>query len=121
MRVILNIIILFAVLFQACSYSLVLLDFSINKSFISSNLCEKRNVPLNKCHGKCYLKKQLEKQGKDEHSTTRINYSADETPFFNELNKFMFYNFSATSEIFFNYKFIFTQENFSRVFRPPLA
>jgi len=55
--------------------AIVLLDYSINKSYIAAELCEKRNIPKSCCQGKCYLKKQLQKDedGKSASSTARAD------------------------------------------------
>jgi len=45
---------------------LVMLNYEMNKSYISKNLCENRSKPKSCCHGKCYLKKQLAKADKEE-------------------------------------------------------
>ncbi|HVM87509.1 MAG TPA: hypothetical protein VMT76_04930 [Puia sp.] len=44
----------------------VQLDYSINQKYIAAALCENRNKPKCCCHGKCFLKKQLQKdEGND--------------------------------------------------------
>jgi hypothetical protein len=45
-----------------------LIDYSLNKSFISNNLCENRLKPELHCAGKCYLKKQLAKTNDNQSS-----------------------------------------------------
>ena len=41
---------------------IVLLDFKLNENFIAASLCENRSMPASCCHGKCYLKKKLQKE-----------------------------------------------------------
>ena len=41
--------------------AIVLLDFQVNQKFIATELCENRIKPKCCCHGKCFLKKQLQK------------------------------------------------------------
>lgn len=41
--------------------AIVLLDYQVNQNFIASTLCENKNKPQCCCHGKCFLKKQLQK------------------------------------------------------------
>ncbi len=56
---------LFLLLVVACtSFSkfIVLLDFQLNNRYIAASLCENRNKPASCCHGKCFLKKQLQKE-----------------------------------------------------------
>ncbi|PWT73906.1 MAG: hypothetical protein C5B59_12230 [Bacteroidetes bacterium] len=45
--------------------AIVLIDYSLNKNFISTALCENRSKPASCCHGKCFLKKQLQKEDSD--------------------------------------------------------
>ncbi len=53
---------LIAVMGSTFSKLVVQLDFRINRNFIASNLCENRSRPACCCHGKCFLKKQLQKE-----------------------------------------------------------
>ena len=41
--------------------AVVLLQYNLNKQFIATALCENRDKPGSCCQGKCYLKKQLQK------------------------------------------------------------
>ena len=52
---------LIAVTGSTFNKAIILLDYSLNKNFIASALCENRNKPMICCKGKCYLKKQLQK------------------------------------------------------------
>lgn len=56
----LSIIALLGILFHAWSGLVIYAGFSINRNYISTNLCVKRDVPNNTCKGSCHLKKQLE-------------------------------------------------------------
>ena len=44
--------------------------YRINQRYITANLCENRARPEVKCHGKCYLKKQLKKAEKASEDNT---------------------------------------------------
>jgi hypothetical protein len=55
------IIFLLAVAGSTFNKVIVLLDYQLNQDFIASALCENRNKPQCCCHGKCFLKKQLQK------------------------------------------------------------
>jgi hypothetical protein len=52
---------LIAVIGSTFSKAIVQLDYTINKNYIASTLCENRSKPACCCHGKCFLKKQLQK------------------------------------------------------------
>jgi hypothetical protein len=51
----------FIILIRMMAMPISLADYSLNKKFISANLCENRLNPEMHCAGKCYLKKQLAK------------------------------------------------------------
>ncbi len=53
---------LVAILFHSGAYTAVFLNFQVNQSFIARTLCENRTAPDLQCNGKCYLKKQFQKQ-----------------------------------------------------------
>jgi len=68
-------LLLISVVGSSFNKAIILLDYSINKSYIAAELCEKRNIPKSCCQGKCYLKKQLQKDedGKNASSTARAD------------------------------------------------
>lgn len=48
--------------------TIALIDYQLNKNYIASTLCVNRSKPMSCCKGKCFLKKQLQKdedQGKN--------------------------------------------------------
>ena len=53
-------------LMQSLSQLFIYLNFQMNREYIAKNLCENRKKPKSCCKGKCYLKKQLAKQAKQE-------------------------------------------------------
>lgn len=63
-------ILLIALLAQNCSRYLIVLNYELNKDYIEKNLCENRNKPKCCCHGKCYLKKQLEKNDSEQNPSS---------------------------------------------------
>lgn len=58
-----------AVFAQQGSKTFILLDYLVNKKYISTVLCENRNRPQCHCNGKCHLRKEFknddERQGND--------------------------------------------------------
>jgi hypothetical protein len=48
-------------LLRMMAMPLSLIDYSVNKGFISGNLCENKLKPEMHCAGKCFLSKQLTK------------------------------------------------------------
>jgi hypothetical protein len=52
---------LLAVIGTSFSKTIALLDYQLNKNYIAAILCENRNKANCCCHGKCFLKKQMQK------------------------------------------------------------
>ncbi|MBY0425858.1 MAG: hypothetical protein K2Q22_09495 [Cytophagales bacterium] len=71
MKKVISIVLLSAVLLNVFSKGIILIQYQWNKSYISQNLCENKAVKSMKCEGKCPLKKQLEKDAKQEQSSSR--------------------------------------------------
>ncbi|MBC9913661.1 hypothetical protein [Chitinophaga varians] len=61
MKYFLIICISLGLLLQTFSKSLIVLQFRAQQSFIAQVLCENRNKPEMHCNGKCYLKKELDR------------------------------------------------------------
>lgn len=57
---------LIAILLQVCGRSWVVVYYEWNKTYIANNLCENRDKPALKCHGKCKLMKMMEKEKQKE-------------------------------------------------------
>ena len=49
------------------------IEYSIDKEYISKNLCIKKNIPGNCCQGKCYLLEQIKKNSEPLNSSTDTN------------------------------------------------
>lgn len=56
------IVLLIAIAGSSFNKVIVLLDYKLNENFIATTLCENRDKPASCCHGKCYLKKKLQKE-----------------------------------------------------------
>jgi hypothetical protein len=55
-------LLVFSVLLNSFSSMVSIAGYELNKTFISKVLCIKKDVPKSGCHGKCHLKKELQKQ-----------------------------------------------------------
>lgn len=62
MKFIVAILLLGSFMLQISANILLWTHYKWNKTYISKVLCEKKDVPDSCCKGKCYLKKQVEKQ-----------------------------------------------------------
>ena len=65
---ILSILLLSIFLFQNFTKVFILANYQLNKEYIAANLCENKNKPQLNCEGHCQLKKQLEKDEKQQQS-----------------------------------------------------
>jgi hypothetical protein len=68
MRCILTVSLLLFVTFACLGDCVELLFFSLNRSYIARNICEKKDEPGNSCQGCCLLRKQLEQEDRKEQS-----------------------------------------------------
>jgi hypothetical protein len=72
-RLILVIVTLLSLTLACLSDCVVVLSFSLNRSFIAGNLCEKKDEPGNTCQGCCLLRKQLANEDRKEQSPPARN------------------------------------------------
>ncbi|MEE9429454.1 MAG: hypothetical protein V3V16_00330 [Melioribacteraceae bacterium] len=56
--------IFFLILYTSFALRIVIpfIDYSINYTFITEELCEEKDNLVNECHGKCHLAKEIKKQ-----------------------------------------------------------
>jgi hypothetical protein len=72
-RLILTIPILLSLTLACLGDCLVVLSFSLNRSYIATTLCEKKDIPGNTCQGCCLLRKQLQNEDRKEQSPPARN------------------------------------------------
>lgn len=61
MRGIVAVLLIFVMLMQTFSKTIIFTSFKINQDYIARNLCENRDKPEKECCGKCLLRKQMQK------------------------------------------------------------
>lgn len=113
-----SLIILFvlALLFQAGAKMFVFVQWYENQEFIAKNLCENRDKPELKCHGKCKLMKAMaaleqKEQSKEKSQNTQLPNYLQETFFTDKINflpQFSFQGFSFQENISKYFYFIHT-------------
>ena len=98
----------------------MVINYSINKAYISSNLCENKTKPALKCNGKCHLKKELQKEEKKENSPSNNVKEKFEIQFFCSIEKA---NQSLQTipqeKLNFNYLFSNSSKHLTAIFHPP--
>jgi hypothetical protein len=73
LKIVLAITILLSVTLACLGDCVVVLSFSLNRSYIAQTLCEKKDVPGNTCQGCCLLRKELQNEDRKEQSPPARN------------------------------------------------
>jgi hypothetical protein len=76
------------IIFQSFSKIFILINFQINREYISKNLCVQKKVKDNCCKGSCHLKKQLKEEEKKEESPANSLKDIKEFQIFCQNNTF---------------------------------
>ena len=119
MKKITALFILFAILLQLFSSVSIIVNYVVNKDYISKNLCENRNKPMMHCNGKCHLMKQLRKQSKKENTPINTLKEKNVLQFFNETVCFNFSNTPFTTKNFPDFLIGKTASASFPIFHPP--
>lgn len=93
MKLVLVPILIILVLTQTFSKWLVVVEYNINKDFISKNLCINKVKPKMHCNGKCQMMKRLAEEEKQNSSNNTNNSSktkVQELVFSDEMNQLTF-------------------------------
>jgi hypothetical protein len=77
-----SLILLLIILLQSSMKSIYVAYYHINKDYISSVLCINKDKPTSSCNGKCYLKKKMIEQEKQEQSIPSVLKGLDEVVLF---------------------------------------
>ena len=72
-RLILTFPLLICVTLACLSDCVVVIGFYVNRSYIATNLCEKKDVPGNTCRGCCLLRKELQNEDRKAQSPPARN------------------------------------------------
>lgn len=94
--------------------------FISHKSSIVKNICVQRNAKVNKCNGKCYLKKQFKKTNDQNNNVNILKYS--ETTFYLIPEKILeTFNMlcSMMRAKYYNSSYHLTSSYLSKIFIPP--
>jgi len=86
---ILSIILLIILIFNIFRFEIPYLEYALFKEYIAENLCEKKDVPNNCCHGKCYKKKQVKQVNETRETQTTNKKSENKTPQIKETKEYL--------------------------------
>lgn len=112
------------ILFQTFSSLTVYTAFYLNQNYIAKNLCENRDKPMKKCCGKCYLKKKLAQQQKQDQVPNSQNQrdKQDVVLFFDNYKPAIAFTIPENvAQQYSSYDDLFTSSFHHAVFRPPVA
>ena len=99
---------------------IILVNFQINKDYISKNLCVQKEVKNNCCKGSCHLKKQLQEEEKKEQSPASSLKDVKEFQMFCPNNStFQFQSSLLLERDFTPFKSLTTSPPSFSIFHPP--
>jgi hypothetical protein len=103
---------------QSISKLVIVLNYQINKDFISKNLCVNRDEPDSCCHGKCELKKQLDEDEKRQNDAT-TNKDKFEKEQLCQAWRSNFFNANVKADLIITSQTQKPLQFFNSVFHPP--
>ena len=114
------ILLLVIVMAQTFSKCWLIVGFAINQRTIAATLCENRAKPNSSCHGKCYLRKQMAAQDKQEGAPLNGGKEKFEVLLFNEVAKEVPVEpITAIFTHFPDYTAYTLQQDAAAIFHPP--
>lgn len=120
MKTTLTIVLAFLILVQSFTRSFIYLNYEVNKDYISNVLCENKEDIEMHCEGKCHLKKELDKEEKNESTPAGSNKEKYEIILFNSIKPALTFLFiQASSEQHFFNETINYPLSLSAIFHPP--
>ncbi|WP_343688492.1 hypothetical protein [Chitinophaga sp.] len=120
MRYFLFIALLTGLLLQNCSQYLISLEYTLNQRYIASVLCVNRDKPDMHCNGKCYLKKQLERDQQQQRNGT-AGKEKYEVSYIDDLYLYDFNAYAPVTPLIAYYQSSVPYTPLSDTFRPPQA
>ena len=107
---------------QSAVKLLIMVDYEINRDYISKNLCENKAKPMMHCNGKCHLHKQLAQQEKKENSLPYLNFKDKfELQYFSKTAQIKFNELTLKQKPSFSYSFFIPKISTTSIFHPPQA
>jgi len=111
---------LLAILGATFNKAIALLDYTLNENYIASTLCVNKDKPARCCHGKCFLKRQLQKDEKgDKNTSSNTKDKFDVSLFYETSNQQDHNEFVFKKSFSDNYLLKNSSSFISSVFHPP--
>lgn len=108
-----------AILLHNFSSGFIILNYYAHLSYIATHLCVNKDKPELHCNGKCFLKKQLEKDQQRNSTTTNSEKGFSDIVYFNYFTPLTALFFPETKMHFTSYLFRFIQQPSRPIFHPP--
>jgi len=120
MKSALSILLVSLFLVQSFTRTFILLNYEVNKDYISRVLCENKANKNLHCEGKCHLKKELQKEEKKESTPAGNSKEKFEVTLYNSIKPVLTFLFiQASSEKHFFNETINYPLSLSAIFHPP--
>ena len=119
MKKLIAIFALTGILLQAFYSGIILVNYQLQKEYITKNLCENRKNPSMKCNGKCHLRKQLQKQEKEESNPFSTLREKADFSICNAIEVLRFSPGTDAAPVHFRYMFSSSSAFPRSIFHPP--
>ena len=109
----------FLFLLQSFTRTFIIVNYQVNKDYISNVLCENKEKKTMHCEGKCHLKKELDKEQKSESTPTGNSKEKFEITLYNTIHEEKIIFEEVIIKPVFTYSAILTDKVVIPVFHPP--
>jgi hypothetical protein len=109
----------FLFLLQSFTRTFIIVNYQVNKDYISNVLCENKEKKAMHCEGKCHLKKELDKEEKNESTPTGSSKEKFEITLYNSIHEEKIVFEEVTVKPVFAYTANLTDKVVVPVFHPP--
>ena len=106
-------------LLQSFTRTFIVVNYQLNKDYISNVLCENKAKKELHCEGKCHLKKELAKEEKKETTPNGSSKEKFEVTLFNNINTAILAFADLKLKTIFHYRETITDKIPVSVFHPP--
>lgn len=109
-------------LMQVFSKTIILVQYTVNKEYITNVFCVNKNKPMMHCNGKCHLKKEFNKTDKKEQSPINpFNVKTKFKLFYENNMDLAFLNpvILKTNSLISDYSSNLSDQHSASIFHPP--
>lgn len=118
MKTTLTILLVFLFLLQSFTRTFIIVNYQVNKDYISNVLCENKEKKAMHCEGKCHLKKELQKEEKKESTPSGSKENFEIILYSEKTTTLSFVGFELAKSSFI-YTEIYPQDFTGKIFHPP--